>query len=782
MNDTQRFQRIAELFESARHLSPPDRDSFLADHCQGDSALLDEVHRLLRHHKTEASPLDTPIVSDVHHTEVLQSLGPARVPASIGRFQIIKQIGIGGMGVVYLAEQEHPKREVAVKVIRPGVLGRELIQRFEYEAETLGRLQHPGIAQIFEAGTFEDGSGPRPYFAMELIEGVSLVEFAKRHELSIRDRLLLFIQICEALHHAHQRGTIHRDIKPSNILVDPSGQPKVLDFGVACAASSDRRLTVLQTDAGPLIGTLTYMSPEQMNRGPDEIDTRSDVYSLGVTLYELLSGELPFEVSNTTFVAAARLIAETDPIPLSTRSKNIHADLNTIVLMALEKDPARRYQSASDLAADIRRYLQHEPIVARPATTMYCFRRYARRHVGLMAGLTIACLAVIGGVTGIAWKASQLQTESTSRQEVATFLRDMLTSIEPEKSAGDVPTVRMLLDDASGRLEHRFQGTQMVGADLHETIGQTYHKIGSYKEAESHLRAALQTYRQQLGFSDEQTIQAAAALAYTLIELDRIEEAGELLADTAQHLDNKLTDGARSIQVKQAIVYDMLGRETEAEEMYRSLYERTSEHYGDSHVDTLNALLNLGTQLMEQGRFDEACLHLETACSGLRSVLGNDYPDTLMAIANLGAVYCNSGRHDEGVALIAEAAERSERVLGPLHLHTIRRRQNLSVMHWQLGSQSKALALTQKLLEDCQTELGSSHSETIRSLELDTSFLALTGDRDAAEKQALDWYKNVVSELGGNHRSAKRVAILLANLYEEWGEAEQYGHWLSNSR
>lgn len=781
MSDTKRFQQIAELFESARHMPKLEQGLYLSAHCKVDPSLHDEVQRLLRLHETEQSSLDTPAVSDEHHAEVLQSLGPGKIPETIGRFEIHKQIGIGGMGVVYHAQQQHPRREVAVKVIRPGVLGRELIQRFEYEAETLGRLQHPGIAQIYEAGTFEDGSGPRPYFAMELVDGVSLVEYAESHNFNVRDRLIMFMKVCDAVHHAHQRGTIHRDIKPGNILVNLNGQPKVLDFGVACATSSDQRLTLLQSNAGQLIGTLTYMSPEQMKQGPDDIDTRSDVYSLGVTLYELLSGELPFDVSNTTFVAAARLIAETDPIPLSTRTKHIRSDLNTIVLKALEKDPARRYQSASDLEADIRRYLQHEPIIARPATKLYQCRRFARRHVGLVIGLGIAFLAMIGGVTGITWKASQLQAESTSRREVATFLRDMLTSIEPERSAGDVPTVRMLLDDASDRLEHRFQGSQIVGADLHETIGQTYHRIGSFEEAESHLRAALQSYREQLGFGDEQTIQTAAALAYSLIEQDRLEEADVLLANSAQHLRIKLTDGSRSILVKQAIVHDLLGREAEAEEMYRSLYQRTSEHYGDSHAETLNTRLNLGTHLMEHGRFEEATPHFEAAYEGLRSEYGNDYPDTIMAIANLGAVYCSSDRHDEGIALITEAVERSQSVLGPLHLHTIRRRQNLSVMHWMLGSQSDALALTHKLLEDCRQELGSSHAETLRALELDTSFLALSGDRTTAENQAIEWYAIVKDDLGTDHRSAKRVAMLLANVYEEWGESEKAEHWQAMS-
>ena len=275
---------------------------------------------------------------------------PARsLPAIVGRYRILRLVGEGGMGVVYEAEQEHPRRIVALKVMKPGIASPEQVRRFEHESRALGRLQHAGIAQIYEAGTADAGFGPQHYFAMEFIRGQSLREYAQALHLNVRQRLELMIKICDAVHHAHQRGVIHRDLKPGNILVDASEQPKILDFGVARSTDSDAHAT-RQTDLGQLVGTLAYMSPEQVLGDPLELDTRSDVYALGVILYELLAGCLPYQIS-TKLHEAVQTIREQDPAPLSSISRTYRGDLETIVSKALEKDKTRRYASAADLAA-----------------------------------------------------------------------------------------------------------------------------------------------------------------------------------------------------------------------------------------------------------------------------------------------------------------------------------------------------------------------------------------------------------------------------------------------
>lgn len=324
------------------------------------------------------------------------------------------------MGVVYEAEQERPHRTVALKVVKTGVLGPELLRRFTRETEALARLHHPGIAQVYEAGAADCGLGPQPYFAMEFIQGQPLDRWAEEHRLNTRERLSLMVQICEAVQHAHQRGIIHRDLKPANILVDEAGHPKILDFGVARMTDGDTRAT-RQTDLGQLVGTLAYMSPEQTLADPFEIDTRSDVYSLGVLLYELLAGRLPYTVPRDLPQAVAA-IRDRDPARLSSVSRLYRGDIETIVAKAMEKDKTRRYASAAELAADIRRHLEDQPIAARRASGAYQLRKFARRHRTLVAAAGAVLVALVAGVvasTGEASRARRAERRATADRDRA---------------------------------------------------------------------------------------------------------------------------------------------------------------------------------------------------------------------------------------------------------------------------------------------------------------------------------------------------------------------------
>jgi tetratricopeptide (TPR) repeat protein/predicted Ser/Thr protein kinase len=336
------------------------------------------------------------------------------MPEHIGPYKIHGVLGRGGMGVVYLAEQERPRRRVALKVIRPDALSAERLRRFEFEVEVLGRLQHPGIAQIHQAGTTDAGQGLQPFFAMELIDGLPLTTYADQRGLSTRQRLELFVKVCAAIHHAHQKGVIHRDLKPGNILVDAAGQPKVLDFGVARVTDAGVD-TSPGTDIGQLVGTIPYMSPEQVTGEPGEVDTRSDVYTLGVICYLLLAGRLPHDVRGKPVPQAVRIISDAEPTPLSSVSKAFRGDLDRILATALEKDKRRRYQSASELAADIERYLRDEPIAARPGGAVYRFGKFARRNKALVTAGSVLLVAVLVG--GWLWAASLIQRERADRAE-----------------------------------------------------------------------------------------------------------------------------------------------------------------------------------------------------------------------------------------------------------------------------------------------------------------------------------------------------------------------------
>jgi predicted Ser/Thr protein kinase len=395
-----RLARVRELFDQAADLPAADRSAFLEAACAGDMALRVEVEALLAHDQfvddAQADFLQSPVVRPPSQAAgppaPSPSLAQAPLPRTIGRYRVMRLLGEGGMGTVYEAEQDNPRRTVALKVLRAG-LPSELLRRFAHEAQILGRLQHPGIAQVYDAGVAESG---QPYFAMELIAGVPLAEYARQQTLDVPGRLELVARVADAVQHAHERGVIHRDLKPGNILVNSSGQPKVLDFGVARAADLGLTAGGGRTEAGQLLGTLGYMSPEQASGDPSAIDPRGDVYAMGVLLYELLARRLPYSLDGLALPEAVRVIREQEPSRLGSLDSRLRGDVETIVAKALEKERARRYASAGELAADLRRHMSHEPIRARPPSALYQLRKFARRHkalVGAVLGVMAALLA-----------------------------------------------------------------------------------------------------------------------------------------------------------------------------------------------------------------------------------------------------------------------------------------------------------------------------------------------------------------------------------------------------
>src|SRR5688572_25480267 len=348
---------------------------------------------------------------------------PLGVPEWIGQYRLLRLLGQGGMGSVFEAEQARPKRRVALKVMRADTGGEGIAKRFDLESAALARLQHPGIAQIYETGTVVvPGTGALPYFAMELVDGVPITRFANERKLGTRERLALIIKLCEAVQHAHQRGIVHRDLKPGNILVDVSGQPKILDFGIARLTDADLQVTTLATGVGQILGTVPYMSPEQASGDPAEIDTRSDVYTLGVVCYELLVGRLPHDLARKLVHEAIRTIREEEPMRLSSYDKTLRGDVETIVAKALEKDRTRRYQSAGDFASDLQRYLDDEPIVARPAGAWYQLGKFARRNRILVGGIATTFLALVAGLvasTILLFRAEEERARAEKRRREA---------------------------------------------------------------------------------------------------------------------------------------------------------------------------------------------------------------------------------------------------------------------------------------------------------------------------------------------------------------------------
>lgn len=509
-----RGKQVRSIAEQALALAEAERDSFLEHSCGTNQQLLDEVRSLIQEAESDSSfmehPAEAPTIMSAKGA-VTASTGQ---PDKIAHFAIRRVIGSGGMGTVYEGVQENPRRKVAVKVMRHGVTSRTAQRRFEFESQILARLHHQGIAQIYEAGTWDDGSGGVPWFAMEYIIGAkTLSEYANAKNLGTRERLKLFTLVCDAVSHGHQKGIIHRDLKPGNILVDVNGQPKVIDFGVARATDSDMAVTTLQTDVGQLLGTVQYMSPEQCEADPDILDTRSDVYSLGVVLYELLCDAPPYDLESVPVFEAARVIREKMPSRPSTINRTLRGDVETIVLKALQKDRDQRYQSAHELQRDIQRYLDNDPIEARPPSISYQLKVFARRNRALfISASAIAAILVIATIVSItmavhatrsAEEARAAEASTLKEKErlaaVSGFMMHVLSIPSPGIDQGRNLSDREQLMEAGQDIDHWFKAAPEYGEDLHTLIGYLMVNQEMYDEAEMHLAPNLPALEERYG-------------------------------------------------------------------------------------------------------------------------------------------------------------------------------------------------------------------------------------------------------------------------------------------
>ena len=497
----EQYERVRELFLEARDRRPEQRAEFLNRACGTDDPVRAEVESLLSNDEEadtflrapalgESFALGSPESISSRATSGTAAAGAAdgsigaqatrERPERIGQYRILDVLGEGGMGVVYLAEQTEPlRRQVALKLIKLGMDTKQVIARFESERQALALMSHPNIARVFDAGIAEDG---RPFFVMEYLPGVVITDYCDAHRLAARQRLDLFLQVCEAVQHAHQKGVIHRDLKPGNILVDEQGRPKILDFGVARLTNSDVQTVTMQTAVGQIVGTVPYMSPEQVAGVSSDVDTRSDVYSLGVVCFRLLSGKLPHDVQNRPIPDAVRIIREEEPMRLSSIDTLFRGDLDTILIKALEKDKERRYQSASEFAADIRNYLADRPIAARPPTTLYQLRMFTRRNKALVGGVLATFMALLIGIIGIAVQAQRVARERDLARQ-AEQLADKrayaanIAAAQAAMSATDVVAARQRLDAASPHLrnwEWRYLASRL-DSSLATFVGHEHH-------------------------------------------------------------------------------------------------------------------------------------------------------------------------------------------------------------------------------------------------------------------------------------------------------------------
>ena len=847
----ERYSCIRELFLTAREQNPSQRAEFLSQACSDDDALREEVESLLANDAQAKTFMQTPVLGESFAMSKPESLAasllsespvssyesPKSSPQYIGQYRILDVLGQGGMGIVYRAEQDNPRRIVALKVIKPGVESRETLKRFEHEGQVLGWLQDPGIAQVFEAGSAATEQGLQPFFAMEFIQGKPLTDYAYKQRLGIRERLELIAKICDAVHHAHQKGVIHRDLKPGNILVNNSGQPKILDFGVSRVIGADIQTVTLQTTAGQLLGTIAYMSPEQITSNPHKLDKRSDVYSLGVILYELMTGRVPIDVSNKGLPQAARAIVEEEPEPLHMVNRAYRGDVETIVTKALEKDKGRRYQSAADLAADIRRYLSDEPIAARPVTTLYQLRKFARRNKALVGGILVAFVALLIGFIGTASQATRathernrareaerlagerlLQTQAEARKVTAInkFFNDMLTRVNPTKDGRDVRMVDVL-DRAAENLSVEFSDQPEIEASLQNTVGTVYVGLGLYAEAEAYLRSAVAIRSELLGKDHPDTLAGMTNLAAVLKGMGQWPQAEELLRETLEVRQRELgREHTRTLDSMNnlADVMQQQGKIAEAELLWRqtlTLQRRVLKRDDPALLITMNNLAQLLKQLR---RPDEAEPLLREALALMTESLGLEHPHTLSAMSNLSTTLRAQGKYAEAEQLLhqvidirrrtlsehpsiysainnlagllqdqdrlreaepltREALEGLRRTLGTEHPSTLLLLNNLATLQVELGRAQDAEVLYTELLETAQQTLTEDHWMTLVFKRNYGKCLTALHQYERAEALLLHSYEGLKQTLSAEHEHTHKTLKIIVELYEAWGKSDQ---------
>ncbi len=830
-----------------------ERAAFLREACGGDMTLLGRVERLLAAHERGAAFMAAPTGApraEQSNTGLTEGTG-----ATIGRYTLLSLLGEGGFGSVFMAEQREPlTRRVALKVIKLGMDTRQVIARFEAERQALAMMDHPGIAKVLDAGATDSG---RPYFVMELVQGEPITTFCDRSALDLRDRLALFQQVCHAVQHAHQKGIIHRDLKPSNVLVaDSDGRPtpKIIDFGIAKATDRTSRLlteTQLVTDFRQFLGTPEYMSPEQAGLGGADIDTRSDIYSLGVLLYELLTGGPPFDpkrLRSAAWEEMRRIIREDEPERPSTRLYSLETtrevaahrrteparligllrgDLDWIVMKCLEKDRARRYETANALAVDIGRHVAGEPVLAVPPSRSYLLRKFLRRHRAqtVAAGLIGASLlaAVIGTTTFAVREARQRalaerRAEETNR--VANFQAEMLASIdvpsmglrqrddllaqaaegwrgaglsgnEVSQRSDELESLladtnftstalltldRSIFEGALTAIDHQYADEPLLRARLLHTLAGTLRRLGLFERATAPQREALEIRLKLLSADHPDTLSSLNEMGRTLVLRFKPDEAEPYLRAAREGRRRVLGhDHADTLSSTYLLGYALQrqSRFVEAEGLQREALDGRRRTLGDDDPATLDSIWRMGQLLLSQNRVADAGPYALEALEGARRTLGADNHRTLLATGTLANVRQHQGRIEEAERLWREALEGSRRVLGEDHRDTLFFRCKVGSMLLKRGELDEADAYLRDLLARRLRILGPDHPDTVESQRVMAALRRRQDRLDEAESLYRDTLAAFRRVQGPAHRETLDCAGQLASLLEQTGRTEE---------
>jgi len=761
------------VFSGARLLPPAQREGYLKAVCGDDEALLARMHVLLEADEQTNGPLAEPAILPPRKTVVIAPPPGEKPGDRIGHYKILQLIGEGGCGAVYMAEQEQPvRRRVALKVIKLGMDTKNVIARFELERQALALMDHPNIAKVFDAGSTETG---RPFFVMELVRGIRITDFCDQYNLTTAQRLELFAQVCRAVQHAHQKGIIHRDLKPSNILVtlhDGVPMPKVIDFGIAKA--TDQRLTdkTVFTEFEQFIGTPAYMSPEQAEMSGLDIDTRSDIYSLGVLLYELLTSQTPInhaELMSAGVEAMRRLLREKEPPRPSTRlstmineelttvakhrqaaaPKLIHlvrGDLDWIVMKALEKDRSRRYDTAVGFAADIERFLKNEPILARPPSTLYRLNKLVRRNKLACAATAAVSLSVLLGLavsTALFLREKEARRQADSAAEksrqVSTFLESMLKGVGPAVALGrDTTLLREILDQTAARVTTDLRNEPEVEAEICNTLGEVYRELGLSSNAEEFHSDARSLLAKISGGKLADAALSLNDLALVLRDEGRLSEAESLhreaLALRRKIYGNNHADVAVSLN-NLALVLRSEDKLAEAERTHLAALAIQQKLFGKGSLPAATSLNNLALTLRDEGRLAEAETNLRQALTIEQREFGETDPRLGITTDNLAFLLLQEGNLSEATALANRALGFQRKLFGPEHPAVATAMNDLAMVLTAMGHLAEAEQLHREALALRRKVLGETHPEVAASLDHLSQTLRL--ERKQAEAESL---------------------------------------------